>query len=88
VKKGKVPLIPAVVHVDETSRIQIVKRNTNPRYHKLISEFNKLTGIPMVLNTSFNDNEPIVCTPEDAVRTFQRTRMDYLVIHNFLLKQK
>jgi len=88
VKKERVGSIPAVTHVDETSRVQLVNPNTNPRYHKLISEFEKHTGIPMVLNTSFNDNEPIVSTPLDAVRTFKRTRMDYLVLHNYLIKQE
>lgn len=79
--------IPAVVHVDGTSRIQIVDQKTNPRYHQLISEFKKITGVPMILNTSFNENEPIVCSPEDAIRTFKRTKMDYLVIHNYLVKK-
>jgi len=84
VKEGKRKLVPAVVHKDGTSRIQIVSKESNPKYHKLLSEFHRLTGVPMILNTSFNENEPIVCTPLDAVRTFKKTKMDYLVLNNFL----
>lgn len=86
-KKNKVKKIPAVVHVDGTSRVQVVNKKTNPLYHKLIFEFQKITGVPMVLNTSFNDNEPIVCTPENALKTFLRTKMDYLAIGNFLVSK-
>lgn len=78
-------LIPAVIHVDGTSRIQIVKKKTNPRYYSLIQHFYRLTGIPMVLNTSFNDREPIVCSPEDAIHTFLRANIDYLAIGNYLV---
>ncbi len=88
VQKSKIGQIPAVTHIDDTSRIQVVKRETNPRYHKLITEFKKLTGVPMVLNTSFNDNEPIVCSPAEAINTFQRTKMDYLAIQDFLVARK
>ncbi len=77
--------IPAVVHVDGTSRIQAVRSESNPRYHRLISEFYQRTGVPVVLNTSFNDTEPIVCTPEDAVRTFLRSEIDFLAIGDFLV---
>ena len=87
VKHGRETEIPAVTHIDNTSRIQLVNKKTNPRCHRLISEFAKLTGVPMVLNTSFNDNEPIVCTPSDAVATFTRTKMDYLVIGNYLVSK-
>lgn len=80
-------LIPAVVHVDGTSRLQTVRREHNARYHKLISEFYALTGVPLVLNTSFNDNEPIVCTPLNAIDTFLKTRMDYLAIGDYLICQ-
>lgn len=85
---NKKELIPAVVHVDGTSRIQAVNQKTNPKYHGLISEFYKLTGIPMVLNTSFNDREPIVCTPEDAIKTFLKSNIDYLVMGNFILNKQ
>lgn len=79
--------IPAVVHVDGTSRIQTVRREINPRFHKLISEFQRLTGVPVVLNTSFNDSEPIVCAPEDAIETFLKTEIDYLAIGDFILSK-
>ncbi|MBP0028417.1 carbamoyltransferase [Roseofilum sp. Guam] len=78
--------IPAITHVDYSARIQTVHRETNPRYHSLISHFDKLTGCGLIVNTSFNvRGEPIVCTPEDAYRCFMRTEMDYLVLENFLL---
>ncbi len=88
VKKLRQKQIPAVTHVDGTSRIQLVNKKTNPLYHKLISRFCKLTGVPLVLNTSFNDNEPIVCSPDDAIKTFSRTKMDYLAIGNYLVSKK
>lgn len=76
--------IPAVVHVDGTARPQMVSRETNPRYWNLINEFKKLTGIPMLLNTSFNVQEPIVCTPENAINTFRNANFDALVLENNL----
>lgn len=85
VHSSKATQIPAVIHTDGTSRIQEVQADTNPKYHRLISEFKKLTGVPILLNTSFNDREPVVCTPENAIRTFLRTKIDYLAIGNFLL---
>jgi carbamoyltransferase len=78
--------IPSVVHVDNTTRAHLVKKEVNPRYWKLINEFKKLTRIPAVLNTSFNiQGEPIVCTPLDALRTFSTTQIDYLVMEDFLI---
>ena len=78
--------LPAITHVDYSARVQTVHKETNPRYHALISEFESLTGCGVVVNTSFNvRGEPIVCTPEDAYRCFMRTEMDYLVLENFLL---
>jgi carbamoyltransferase len=77
--------IPAVVHVDGTARPQMVSRRTNPRYWNLIEEFRKLTGIPMLLNTSFNVQEPIVCTPQDAINTFRNANFDALVLENNLV---
>jgi carbamoyltransferase len=77
--------IPAPTHVDGTGRLQTVTREANPRYHALISQFEKQTGVPVVLNTSFNDNEPIVCRPEEALDCFQRTQMDALVLGNSLI---
>ncbi len=80
--------IPAVVHVDGTCRPQVVDPKTNPRFYRLIEEFKRLTGIPAVLNTSFNiKGEPIVCSPYDAIRTFSATGMDVLAIGNFLVKK-
>ena len=72
--------IPAVTHVDGTGRLQTVDRETNPRYYALIEAFRRLTGVPMVLNTSFNENEPVVCRPEEALDCFLRTKMDVLVL--------
>jgi carbamoyltransferase len=77
--------IPAVVHVDGTARPQLVEKDVNPRYWALLDAFEKKTGIPVLLNTSFNVQEPIVCTPEDAVRTFVATDVDYLVMENLLV---
>ncbi len=77
--------VPAVTHVDYSARVQTVHKETNPRYHRLISAFKERTGCPLVVNTSFNvRGEPIVCTPEDAYRCFMRTEMDCLVIGDFL----
>lgn len=87
VKKHMGEKIPAVTHVDGTSRVQFVSKKTNPLYYKLISSFYRQTGVPMVLNTSFNDNEPIVCSPDDAIKTFLRTKMDYLAIGNYLVSK-
>jgi carbamoyltransferase len=74
----------AVNHVDDTGRLQTVARDENPLYYDLIKTFGKKTGIPVVLNTSFNENEPIVCTPAEAIDCFQRTKMDVLAIGRFL----
>ena len=81
--------IPAVTHVDFSARVQTVHKQTNPRYHQLISAFFKKTGCPIIVNTSFNvRGEPIVCTPEDAYQCFMRTEMDYLVIGDYLFAKK
>lgn len=85
VNEDKLDKIPAVTHVDGTARIQRVDSDTNPRYYRLISEFFELTGVPVMLNTSFNDREPIVCTPEHAINTVMRTNIDYLAIGDFLV---
>jgi carbamoyltransferase len=84
-KPDKREKIPAVNHVDDTGRVQTVERDVSPRYYRLIEEFSKLTGVPIVLNTSFNENEPIVRTPEEAVDTFLKTRMDVLVLGNYVV---
>jgi len=80
--------IPAPTHVDGTGRLQTVTREANPRYWSLIKAFEQLTGVPVVLNTSFNDNEPIVCRPDEALDCFQRTQMDALVLGDFLITRK
>lgn len=77
--------IPAVVHVDGTARPQAVSRSTNPRFWQLLNDFKALTGIPVLLNTSFNIQEPIVCTPEQAIATFRRSEVDCLVLNNQLI---
>lgn len=79
--------IPAVTHVDGSGRLQTVSREMNPLYHQLISDFCELTGVPIVLNTSFNENEPIVCTPRHAIDCFLKTRMDVLYIGNSAVKR-
>jgi len=88
VRPEKRALIPAPTHVDGTGRLQTVTKEANPRYHALISAFRDLTGVPVVLNTSFNDNEPIVCRPEEAIDCFLRTKMDVLVLGDFLVTRK
>jgi carbamoyltransferase len=80
-------LIPAVTHVDGSGRLQTVHKETNPRYYRLIEHFGELTGVPLVLNTSFNENEPVVCYPEEALDCFLRTKMDVLVLENFFLQR-
>jgi carbamoyltransferase len=87
VRPEKRAAIPAPTHVDGTGRLQTVTREANPLYWQLISEFGKLTGVPVVLNTSFNDNEPIVCRPEEAVDCFLRTKMDVLVVGPYLVEK-
>ena len=85
IREEKRPLIPAVTHVDGSGRLQTVHRGTNPRYYRLIESFRDLTGIPIVLNTSFNENEPVVCRPEEALDCFLRTQMDVLVMGSWML---
>jgi carbamoyltransferase len=87
VRPEKRAVIPAPTHVDGTARLQTVSRRTNPLYWKLIRAFGDLTGVPVVVNTSFNDNEPIVCKPEEALDCFLRTRMDALVMGNLFLRR-
>jgi len=81
--------VPAITHVDGSARLQTISRNQHALYYDLISTFEKLTGCPVIINTSFNvRGEPIVCTPEDAFRCFMRTEMDYLVLGSFILDKK
>ena len=86
-RADKRELVPAVNHVDDTGRLQTVTREANPRYYRLIEEFERQTGVPILLNTSFNENEPVVMTPEQAVETFQKTRMDMLVLGNLVVRR-
>ena len=87
IRPEKRPLIPAVTHVDGTGRLQTVSEAANGRYYHLIRAFEARTGVPMVLNTSFNENEPIVCSPEQALDCFLRTRMDLLVLGPVLIRR-
>ena len=80
---------PGVVHLDGTARPQIIYENDNPSFYRILKEFKKITGLPCVINTSFNmHEEPIVCSPEDAVRAFLDAKLDYLAIENFLVSGK
>jgi carbamoyltransferase len=87
IKEEKRTQIPAVSHVDGSGRLQTVSSSTNSRYYKLISSFEEFTGVPILLNTSFNENEPVVCRPEEALNTFLRSKMDLLVLGNWLVKR-
>jgi carbamoyltransferase len=80
-------LVPAVTHVDGSGRLQTVTREANPRYYRLIQAFEALTGVPMLLNTSFNENEPVVCEPSQALDCFLRTRMDTLVLGEHVISR-
>jgi len=88
IKKEKQHLLPAVTHVDGTGRLQTVTREIAPRYYSLIEAFYKKTGVPVLLNTSFNENEPIVNTPGEALACYLRTEMDMLVMENILVERK
>lgn len=85
VKPGQRERIPAVLHHDGSARLQLVRRESNPRFHELISCFHERTGVPMVVNTSFNDSEPIVCTPTDAIVTFRKSGIDALFMEDVCL---
>ena len=86
-RADKRELVPAVNHVDDTGRVQTVEASQSPRYRRLIEEFDRLTGVPILLNTSFNENEPIVMTPADAVACFQKTQMDVLALGNHVVRR-
>ena len=88
IKNDKRSLLPAVNHVNNTGRLQTVSSKDNLLYYKLISEFKKKTGVPIILNTSFNENEPIVRTPDEALSCYQRTKMDILVMQNWFISRK
>lgn len=88
IREARRSAIPAVTHVDGSGRLQSVDRKTNPRYWKLIEAFRSITGVPMVLNTSFNENEPVVCRPKEALDCFLRTKMDVLVLGDWVVRRK
>ena len=87
IRKEKHSVIPAVTHVDGTGRLQTVMKEVSPRYYRLIDTFRKKTGVPILLNTSFNENEPIVNTPGEALDCFLRTQMDMLVLENCVIER-
>ena len=88
IKESKRKDIPAVTHVDGSGRLQTVDKDISPRYYGLIEAFRKKTGVPILLNTSFNENEPIVNTPEEALNCFLRTNMDMLVMENIIISRE
>jgi carbamoyltransferase len=88
IRPEKRPVIPAVTHVDGSGRLQTVRKEDNPLYWQLIKEFENITGVPVILNTSFNENEPIVCTPQQALDCFLRTKMDVLVLGKAFIERK
>lgn len=87
VRAEKRAQIPATTHVDGSGRLQTVHKDTNPRYHRLIESYRALTGVPIVLNTSFNENEPVVCRPQEALDCFLRTKMDVLVLGDWMIQR-
>ena len=89
VKEEQVDFFQHLVHVDGSGRLQTIRREQNPQYYDVIKAFGKLTGVPVLVNTSFNVNkEPIVCTPQDALNCIRATEIDYLVLDNFLIKKQ
>ena len=88
VREAERARVPGVVHVDGTARPQTVRYQVNPRFHALLKAFGRLTGHPILINTSFNvQGEPIVCTPADALRCFGGTGLDVLVLNDFVLRK-
>jgi carbamoyltransferase len=87
VRAEKRELLKATTHVDGSGRLQTVHQDTNPLYYKLIQEFQRLTGVPILLNTSFNENEPVVCHPREALECFLRTKMDVLVLGSWMVRR-
>jgi len=88
IREKKRSQIPTVTHVDGSGRLQTVNIETNPRYHRLIKSFEGITGVPIVLNTSFNENEPVVCQPDEALDCFLRTKMDVLVLGGYFIVRR
>jgi len=88
IREERRPEVPAATHVDGTGRLQSVRREQNPRYYRLIATFQERTGVPMILNTSFNENEPVVCRPKEALDCFLRTNMDLLVMGDWVVDRR
>jgi carbamoyltransferase len=88
IREEKRTEIPAVTHVNGSGRLQTVTESQNPRYYRLIKTFSDKTGVPILLNTSFNENEPVVCKPTEALACFLRTRMDVLVLNDWLITRR
>ena len=88
IKEDKHKIVPAITHVDGTGRLHTVSKDISPKYFKLISQFFKITGVPILLNTSFNENEPIVNSPSDALNCYLRTEMDMLVLENIIIERE
>ena len=88
VRQDKINLLGAVTHVDNTGRVQDVSKKLNPLYHKLIKSFYQKSRVPILLNTSFNENEPIVRSPKEAIDCLLRTDLDFLFINNFKINKK
>ena len=88
IKEEKKNKVPSIVHVDQTCRLQSVEEKNNLKFYMLINSFYKITGVPLILNTSFNENEPIVCSPKEAIDCFLRTKMDDLVLEDRLISRK
>jgi carbamoyltransferase len=86
-KKEKKIFVPAVCHVDNTGRLQTVSKESNKIFYSIIKKFYNLTNIPIILNTSFNENEPIVCSPSDAIQTFLKTKIDALILEDWLIER-
>jgi carbamoyltransferase len=88
IKSSQRERIPAVTHVNGSGRLQTVTEEQNARYFQLIQSFEKITGVPILLNTSFNENEPVVCQPKEALDCFLRTKMDVLVLGDFYIERQ
>ena len=89
VTNEKSKLIPGVIHIDGTARVQTVSKDTNQKFWQLIKDFENITGIPILINTSFNlRGEPIVCSPEDAINSFIKSEMDCLVLENYVVDKR
>ena len=86
-KKDKIKQIQAVVHEDNTSRVQTVNKDTNEKIYNLINSFYKKTGVPILVNTSLNENEPIICNPKEAFEMLKRTKLDYLILSNCIFSR-